>query len=111
MSVLRNPVQTANEYLKIRSFVVTQNDILASLEKTTGTKWKVVHCDSEETRLQGWELVESGKPQEGIPKVIQGSLFNDKNDIVMAKEQLVNGLLSLPEVDLGEYVKTLFAEY
>lgn len=107
MSTLRNPAQTANEYLLIKSFVLTQNDILAALEKATGTKWTVVHRDSVETRQQGWKLIESGNPQEGIPKVIQGSLFNDKTDVVVAEKRLVNGLLNLPDIDLGEYVKAL----
>ena len=109
VSTLCNLTRTANEYLLTRSFVLTQSDILVALEKATGTKWTVAYRDSEETRWQGWKLVESGNPQEGIPKVVQGSLFNDKTDVVVAEERLVNDLLNLPRVDLGEYAKTSVA--
>ena len=110
VSILLSPDQTANQYLLIRSFVVTQNDVLAALESATGTKWKVIQMNADEVRQQGWKLVETGKPQDGIPKVVQGSLFNDQTDFVAVKEQLANGLLSLPHVDLNEYVMSLVAQ-
>lgn len=109
VSVLRNPMQTANQYLLIGSFTVMQRDILAALEEVTGSKWTVSYCDSEDTRQTGWKLVQAGNPQEGIPKVIQGSLFNDNNDLAIDKERFANVLLNLPEVDMGEYVKSLVA--
>jgi hypothetical protein len=111
VSVLRDLDQTANEYLLIGSFIVTQNDILAALENATGAKWTIVHRDSEETRQHGWKLFESGSPQEGIPKIVQGSLFSDETNIVMPREQLVNGLLNLPNVELSEYIKDLVAAH
>ena len=108
ISVLQNPTRTASQYLLIGSFVVTQNDILAALEEATASKCIVSHCDSEETRQICWKLVQAGSPQEGIPKVIQGSLFSDKNDITIDKERFANSL-NLSEVDLRGYIKSLVA--
>jgi hypothetical protein len=107
VSSLHNQTQTANEYLLIRSFVVTQNDILAALRAASETEYTVPHRGSGKTRLEGWKLLQSGNPMEGIPKGIQGSLFNDRNDLAVAGERLANNLLSLPEADLAAYIKSL----
>ncbi|MCJ1379505.1 hypothetical protein MMC17_002606 [Xylographa soralifera] len=44
------PEKTANRYVYVSSFVISQNDILASLEKATGQKWDVTHVDGEEVK-------------------------------------------------------------
>lgn len=89
--------------------MLTPRDLLAALENATGVKWTVNRRDSEETRQRGWKLIQDGKPHEGIPKVVQGSLFNDKTDFVVPEDQLSNKVLNLPETDLEEYVKRLVA--
>ncbi|CZS82143.1 unnamed protein product [Fusarium graminearum] len=40
-STLQHPEETRNRYLYVHSVVTTQNEILQSLEKTTGGKWNV----------------------------------------------------------------------
>ena len=89
---------------------MTQNDVLAALEDATGSKWNVNYRNSEETRLEGWNLVQGGNARVGIPKIIQGALFNDKNDVAVGKSSLANSLLSLPEGSLREYVKSLVSQ-
>lgn len=87
--------------------MVTPTDILEALENATGARWRVVYRDSEETRQEGWRLIRSGNPRDGIPKVIQGSLFNDKNDATVSEKLLANSLLGLPKVDLEAYINGL----
>jgi hypothetical protein len=109
VSILRNPERAANQYLYVRSFLLAPRDILAAFENVTGVKWTVNRQDSEETRQRGGKLIQGGKPHEGIPKVVQGSLFNNKTNFIVLKEQLANKMLNLSEMDLKEHVKGLVA--
>ncbi|KAK1238027.1 hypothetical protein MKX08_002606 [Trichoderma sp. CBMAI-0020] len=47
-AVLKKPEETANKYLFISSVETTQNEILAALEETTGTKWTVNKTTTKE---------------------------------------------------------------
>ncbi|KAF4994748.1 hypothetical protein FDECE_13021 [Fusarium decemcellulare] len=105
VSILKNPDITASRYLVVRNFVVSQNEILAALEDATGNNWNRTYVDSNETKKKGWELLQSGQPAAGIPKIIQGSLFHDDNDVATPADQLDNRLLGMAELDLREYIK------
>ncbi|MCJ1462475.1 hypothetical protein MMC07_001077 [Pseudocyphellaria aurata] len=41
------PEKTANKYLYVGSFTISQNELLASFEKATGAQWEVTHLDAE----------------------------------------------------------------
>ena len=62
MAALRNPEQSYGKALKVQSFVVTPNDVLAEYEKQTGSKWTVRHTPLnklKEIEATAWE---DGKP-------------------------------------------------
>ncbi|KAF4472612.1 hypothetical protein FALBO_479 [Fusarium albosuccineum] len=107
ISILKNPDITANRYLVVRNFVVSQNEILAAVEDATGTKWTRTYLDSNVTKKKGWELLQSGNPVAGIPKIIQGSLFYGDTDVATPADQLDNRLLGVAELELQEYIKRL----
>lgn len=46
--ILQRPEETKNKMLFIQSFCVSQNEVLASLEKAMGAKWEITRYDSEE---------------------------------------------------------------
>jgi len=48
LSVLSNLEATANKVLFIQSFCVSQNDVLAALERATGSEWAVERYGSDE---------------------------------------------------------------
>lgn len=54
------PEATVNRYLFIDSFTVSQNEVLASFEKATGTKWAVEQVDAEEMKKSGLEKMSKG---------------------------------------------------
>jgi hypothetical protein len=54
------PEQTANTYLYIDTFTVSQNQVLASLEKATGRKWQTTYVDAEEQKNEGLEKMAKG---------------------------------------------------
>lgn len=109
VSVLQKPLETVNKYLLIRSFVITPIDVLNALEDISGSKWKVTHLESKKTLKEGWKLLEDGKPEAGIPKIVQGALFNDKTRATVSPDRLSNRLLELPNMDLREYIRSLLA--
>ncbi|PYI24188.1 isoflavone reductase family protein [Aspergillus violaceofuscus CBS 115571] len=46
VAILRHAELTKNQYVYVESFTVTQNEVLAALERATGEKqWKVQHVD------------------------------------------------------------------
>ncbi|KAJ3542889.1 hypothetical protein NM208_g3444 [Fusarium decemcellulare] len=107
VSILRNPDITTNRYLVVRNFVVSQSEILGALEEAMGSKWTRTYLDSNETKKKGWELLQSGNPAAGIPKIIQGSLFHGDSNVATPADQLDNRLLGVAKLDLREYIERL----
>jgi uncharacterized protein YbjT (DUF2867 family) len=103
--VLERPEETANRLLYIQSFHVTQNEVLAVLEKVTGGKFEVVHQKSEE-RLK-----------ELRPKMLEGDHQATEETVgiwgLVASDwegRVANGLLGLQEEDLEETVRKVLAK-
>lgn len=59
--ILKHPEETANKYLTIAGFTTTQNEILAFVEKETGSKWKVERVDMKELKKSGEEKLAKGE--------------------------------------------------
>jgi nucleoside-diphosphate-sugar epimerase len=102
VSVLLRPEETKNRHSFIQSFNVSQNDVLAALEKATGTKWQVNHVDSDERTKTGNELIKQGDFT-GFPLLILAVILNGKVDVgsdFTKVAKLDNDLLGLPKEDL-----------
>ncbi|KAJ6575592.1 hypothetical protein DFH09DRAFT_981153 [Mycena vulgaris] len=90
---LRNPEAAFNKALKVQSFVVTPNEVLAEYEKQTGANWKVT-----KTPLDAIRELEAKSWAEGNPKATgvtlrriwgEGGTLYAKNDneVVGLKEE------------------------
>ena len=98
------PEKTANKYMFIDSFTVSQNQVLASLEKATGEKWEVNHVDAEEEKKSGLEKFSKGDFS-GMMLLLKYIQFvgGHGTDYTLY-EQSANELLSLPKQNLDEVV-------
>ncbi|KAF2441674.1 isoflavone reductase family protein [Karstenula rhodostoma CBS 690.94] len=105
VKVLERPEETANKLLYIQSFHVSQNEVLAVLEKVTGDKFEIVHQKSEE-RLA-----------ELRPKMLEGDFHATEETVgiwgLVASDwegRVANELLGLQEEDLEETVRKVLAK-
>lgn len=97
MAVLRNPDKVKNQYVYVNSYRVTANEILASLEKATGDKWKVTDASTEELGKKGAEKLSRGDFS-GIGDLIVATIFSGDEKLDYAKQRgLQNDLLGLPK--------------
>jgi len=96
--------ETENKYVFIDSFAVSQNQVLASLEKATGKKWAATHVDAEEQKEIGLEKVKKGDFS-GAPFLIRYFNCVEGHGGDYSKyENMSNELLSLPKESLDEVV-------
>ena len=95
-AVLRRPEHTANKYLSIASFKSpTQNEVLASVEKLTGSKWNHLHVSSvEQTRL-GLEALQSKEFGDAFKPLLLSYYYGDGIDSGFRNEEIANELLGL----------------
>lgn len=98
------PEQTANEYLYIDSFTISQNQVLASLEKATGAKWEVTHVDAEEQKKEGLEKMSKGDFSGVILLIRYVICVSGYGGNYMEYREGANELLSLPKRTLDEVV-------
>lgn len=107
VSVLQRPADSANKYLQIRSFTVSQSEILAALEDITQSKWSVSYVDAESLRQEGWKLLAGGNPKQGIESIVRGALFQGQKDISVSQDALANKQLGLETTNLRDYLESM----
>ncbi|MCJ1466368.1 hypothetical protein MMC07_004987 [Pseudocyphellaria aurata] len=95
-STLKNPSLTANKFIFINDFRVSQNEILASLEKATGgEKWEIERRTTAEAKSSGFEKLSKGDFS-GVQDLILASIYGggDEFDYSLHNES-ANGPLGL----------------
>ncbi|OGM47136.1 isoflavone reductase family protein [Aspergillus bombycis] len=101
------PERTANRYLFIESFRVSQNDILALLEYMSGTPWDTIHCDAEEEKRLALESLSKGELR-GMPALMRYvTCIKGFGGHYMEYEESANDLLSMPNESLHEVVRAI----
>ncbi|KAF3916378.1 hypothetical protein ABW21_db0206333 [Orbilia brochopaga] len=75
---ITHPDETRNRTIRFYSHRTTQNELLAALEKLTGTKWTVEKVSTDVWIAQGEEGVKAGNPYAGY-QILQGLLFEDED--------------------------------
>lgn len=109
LGVLKNPVETANKYLMIRSMTTTQNEILAALEAETGAKFVVTHITGADAERIGDEKVAAGNHYRGFWDHVYQYQWADGAGHALKDEDCANELLGLKDEDLRESVKAVLA--
>lgn len=66
VAALKHPEAAAGKALKVNSFEVTPNQVLAEYEKQTGAKWKVNHISLDELKQEEKKSWEEGNPKATI---------------------------------------------
>lgn len=106
-NALLHPEETANRYLFISSFRVSQNQILASLEKATGKKWDVTYVDAEEQKRIGIEKMKKGDFSGGVALIRYINSVKGYGGDYGEYEEISNELLGVQEEDLDEAVRVI----
>lgn len=111
LGVLQHPEETANRYVRVNSYYTTQNQILAALEKATGTKWAVEHTTCKEQAAKGKALL-AKHDFSGAGPVIFALEYSGADFLNFEKFGLWNDKLGLPKTNQGleEEVKKLVEE-
>lgn len=98
------PEKTANKYIYVNSFTLSQNDILTSLEKATGVTWDVDHVDAEEQKNAGMAKM-AGGDFSGAMSIIRYMHNVEGHGCNFATyKESSNELLSLPKLDLDDVI-------
>ncbi|KAF2741204.1 NAD(P)-binding protein [Polyplosphaeria fusca] len=104
VKVLEKAAETKNKHIYISSFTTTQNDVLAALEKFTGSKFTVENTSSKEHAARGAELVSRGD-YSGIMLQIQATALGDHGHGDYSSAGLWNEKLGLPKEDFEATIK------
>ncbi len=107
-SVLKQSEETKNKYLKVASFVTTQNAILAALEEESGEKWTVVKQKTSDSQKIADEKLAKGD-YSAFGDYLKVLLFADGSGASPKEEQLANKELGLPKEDLKSTIKAALA--
>ena len=84
VATLRHPEESFGKALKVQSFVVTPNEVLAEYEKQTGSKFKVTQTPLDEIRDLEVKIWEAKHPSAGSATLRriwgEGGTLYEKND-------------------------------
>jgi len=105
VGVLRKPEETRNKMLYMQSFCVSQNEVLAELEKVSGKKFKDEQLSSEEYIKGKKDAVDKGDRDatEQMVAVLGLTRANWTRE-----KEFANDLLGLKEENLAEVVKKTY---
>jgi hypothetical protein len=94
-------------YLYISSFTVSQNEILASLEKATATKWTVDKGSTVDREREGKVKLANGDFS-GVLLLLARLMYGGDAGTNFEEERtLANKLLGLPQESLDETVQAV----
>ncbi|KAF6822218.1 isoflavone reductase family protein [Colletotrichum plurivorum] len=108
-AVLAHPAETANQYINIIEFDVTQNQLLKLFEEETGAKWTVEHKTADEVNEVGKEKLAAGG-RFPFEEFLIKYHFADVPGNSIPEEKKANKVLGLPQSDLREFVRGYIRE-
>jgi hypothetical protein len=112
VAVLTHPEETKNKIVFVNSFTTSQKELLASLEKATGTKWEVETVSSEEEVAAGKEMLKNGNMM-GIGAIVKSICFTEGwgADFEYGGIDLMNGILGLEKENIDEVVSKIVKNF
>ncbi|KAF3811062.1 hypothetical protein GCG54_00010398 [Colletotrichum gloeosporioides] len=108
-AVLKHPDETANQYINIIEFDVTQNQLLKLFEEETGAKWTVKHKTADEVNEEGKRKLAAGG-RFPFEEFLIKYHFADVPGHSIPEEGKANKVLELPQSDLRDFVKGYIKE-
>ncbi|KAI8167533.1 hypothetical protein KHU50_006487 [Colletotrichum sp. SAR 10_65] len=108
-AVIKHPDETANQYINIIEFDVTQNQLLKLFEEETGAKWTVNHKTADEVNEEGKRKLAAGG-RFPFEEFLIKYHFADVPGHSIPEEGKANKVLELPQSDLREFVKGYIKE-
>ncbi|KAJ3946282.1 uncharacterized protein N0V96_004642 [Colletotrichum fioriniae] len=111
VAVLKHSDETKNQLVFTESFTTTQLEVLASLEKITGEKWKTVEISSQAIREDGFAKLGKGEIMEGGAAVIMALVLGEGGleDHTHVKGGIWNYRLGLKTESVDETVKAVLS--
>jgi len=108
--ILRQPEETKNRYLHIRSVETCQKEILAALQDQTGAEWEVRYEKSSEMYERGKAAFKAGE-RSGMLDLLVTQLFQkgSNRSIVVSREKSDNELLGVEEKSISVIVRDVLA--
>lgn len=101
------PAKTANRYLFVESFRVSQKGVLSTLETLTKTKWNVSYHDAEKEKQLALERLSQGN-HSALPTLMwYVTCVEGYGGDYMKHEESANNLLSLPEETLDSALEKM----
>jgi hypothetical protein len=101
--------ETKNKYVYIESHTLTQNEILAALEKVSGKKWTVTDTIKTEDVIPAeLEKFKNGD-YSSVPPLILSAIYYKSALGDSRKTGLWNERLGLPKEDLEEDIKRILS--
>ncbi|KXH53677.1 isoflavone reductase [Colletotrichum simmondsii] len=110
VAVLQHPAETANKYINIVEFEVTQNQLHKLFEEETGSKFTVEHKTADEAEKEGKEKLKAGG-RFPFEEFLQKYWFGDVPGHTIKEEDKSNKILELPQSDLREVVRRYIKEH
>lgn len=101
------PDETANRYLYIDSFTVSQNQVLDAFQRATGREWEVEHVEAEEMKKTGMEKMSRGDLSGAMSLIRYINCVHGHGGNFAEYKSTANALLSLPEENLDETVSRI----
>lgn len=95
VATLRSPEAAFGKALKVQSFVVTPNEVLAEYERQTGSKWEVTQTPFDEVRAFEAKVWEDGDPR--APLVTLRRIWAEGGTLYAQND---NGVLGMKPEDL-----------
>ncbi len=99
------PDKTANKYVYIDSFTVSQNQVLASCEKATGEKWEATQIDAKKIKTERLEKLSGGDFSGAMSLIRYINCVDGHGGNYTEYKESANQLLSLPKQTLDEVMK------
>ncbi|OLN96270.1 Bifunctional pinoresinol-lariciresinol reductase 1 [Colletotrichum chlorophyti] len=109
-AVLQHPTETANKYINIVEFEVTQNQLHKLFEEETGFEFTVQHKTSDEAERVGKEKLAAGG-RFPFEEFLQKYWFGDGPGHAIKEEDKANKVLELPPSDLRQVVRRYIEEH
>ena len=101
------PEKTANKYVYIDSFTVSQNQVLAALQKVTSSNWETEHVDGEEQKKAGIEKMSKGDFSGAMALIRFINCVEGHGGNYADYQDSANADLSLPKVTLEEILENI----